>query len=65
MEAYSCSIANLKGVVLKAKHIAEAALFLASDESVYISGHNLVVDGGVSVVNTTSTSSSASPDYYT
>jgi len=37
--------------VLKAKHIAEAALFLASDEAVYISGHNLVVDGGFSVVN--------------
>ncbi|KAL9332359.1 hypothetical protein ACSQ67_001969 [Phaseolus vulgaris] len=51
VEANSCSQANLKGVVLKAKHIAEAALFLASDEAVYISGHNLVVDGGFSVVN--------------
>jgi NAD(P)-dependent dehydrogenase (short-subunit alcohol dehydrogenase family) len=43
----------LKGIVLKAKHIAEAALFLASDEAVYISGHNLVVDGGFSVVRST------------
>ncbi|KAE9593759.1 putative oxidoreductase [Lupinus albus] len=51
VEDYSCSEANLKGVVLKAKHIAEAALFLASDEAIYISGHNLVVDGGFSVVN--------------
>lgn len=43
------AVANLKGVVLKTKHIADAALFLASDESAYISGHNLVVDGGVTV----------------
>lgn len=42
---------NLKGVVLKARHIAEAALFLASDDSAYISGHNLAVDGGFTVVN--------------
>nr|XP_048336348.1 short-chain dehydrogenase reductase 3b-like [Ziziphus jujuba var. spinosa] len=51
VEANSSAIANLKGIVLKATHIAEAALFLASDESAYISGHNLVVDGGFTVVN--------------
>ncbi|KAJ0053916.1 hypothetical protein Pint_00794 [Pistacia integerrima] len=51
VEANICSIANLKGIVLKAGHIAEAALFLASDESAYISGHNLAVDGGFTVVN--------------
>ncbi|XP_028791485.1 short-chain dehydrogenase reductase 3b-like [Neltuma alba] len=50
VEANSSSQANLKGIVLKARHVAEAALFLASDDSVYISGHNLVVDGGFSVV---------------
>jgi len=51
VEAAANGSANLEGITLKANHIAEAALFLASDESVYISGHNLVVDGGFSVVN--------------
>ncbi|TYH62894.1 hypothetical protein ES332_D07G151900v1 [Gossypium tomentosum] len=51
VEANTCSRSNLKGIVLKARHISEAALFLASDESVYISGQNLAVDGGFSVVN--------------
>lgn len=60
VEANSCSQANLKGVVLKVRHVSEAALFLASDEAVYISGHNLVVDGGFSVVTP---SSSSTPVY--
>ncbi|KAF7141025.1 hypothetical protein RHSIM_Rhsim06G0175200 [Rhododendron simsii] len=52
VELLASSAANMKGVALKAKHVAEAALFLASDESsVYISGHNLVVDGGFTVVD--------------
>nr|AAV68713.1 3-beta hydroxysteroid dehydrogenase [Digitalis parviflora] len=50
MEDANNSRANLKGVVLKAKHVAEAALFLASDESAYVSGQNLAVDGGFTVV---------------
>ncbi|XP_057846567.1 short-chain dehydrogenase reductase 2a-like [Cryptomeria japonica] len=51
METWGSSLANLKGTILKAEDIAEAALYLASDESKYVSGHNLVVDGGFTVVN--------------
>ncbi|XP_020249057.1 short-chain dehydrogenase reductase 3a-like [Asparagus officinalis] len=46
VEDATCALANLKGVALKASHIAEAALFLASERSEFISGHDLVVDGG-------------------
>ncbi|CAI9108003.1 OLC1v1007508C1 [Oldenlandia corymbosa var. corymbosa] len=37
---------ELKGANCEPADIANAALFLASDEAKYISGHNLVVDGG-------------------
>ncbi|XP_010506737.1 PREDICTED: short-chain dehydrogenase reductase 3a-like [Camelina sativa] len=50
VEDYCAATAILKGVVLKARHVAEAALFLASDDSAYVSGQNLAVDGGYSVV---------------
>ncbi|XP_019187239.1 PREDICTED: secoisolariciresinol dehydrogenase-like [Ipomoea nil] len=43
--------ATLKGVVPTAEDVAEAALFLASDESRFVSGVNLPIDGGYSTTN--------------
>ncbi|XVE99849.1 hypothetical protein REPUB_Repub03eG0237000 [Reevesia pubescens] len=43
--------ANLNTVDLTADHVANAVLFLASDEAGYISGDNLMVDGGFTSVN--------------
>lgn len=41
---------ELKGVRCEVKDIAMAALYLASEDGRYITGHNLVVDGGFSVM---------------
>lgn len=36
---------RLKGVVLSAKNVADAVLFLACGDSEFVTGHDLVVDG--------------------
>ncbi|XP_058113364.1 (+)-borneol dehydrogenase 1-like [Magnolia sinica] len=51
LEAFLSNAGNLKGAVLRADDVARAALFLASDDAGYVSGLNLVVDGGFSVAN--------------
>ncbi|KAE8038342.1 hypothetical protein FH972_010864 [Carpinus fangiana] len=43
--------ANLQGVELTADDVANAILFLASDEARYVSGANLMVDGGFTCSN--------------
>ncbi|KAK1424775.1 hypothetical protein QVD17_20113 [Tagetes erecta] len=50
-EKYTKVYSNLKGVALSEDDVAEAALFLASDEAKYMSGHNMVLDGGFTVIN--------------
>ncbi|KAK1426202.1 hypothetical protein QVD17_14871 [Tagetes erecta] len=49
LEKFFSSLGNLNGVTLKTEDIAQAALFLASDEAKYISGQNLYIDGGFSI----------------
>ncbi|MFS7908279.1 putative secoisolariciresinol dehydrogenase [Helianthus anomalus] len=50
-ESVSESLGNLKGVTLTPDDVANAALFLASDDAKYISGQNLNVDGGYAIAS--------------
>ncbi|GLT27633.1 hypothetical protein SLA2020_026170 [Shorea laevis] len=49
--AFVAKNGNLDGVELTADDVANAVLFLASNEARYISGANLMVDGGFTSVN--------------
>ncbi|KAL4324190.1 hypothetical protein GQ457_11G008260 [Hibiscus cannabinus] len=53
VEAIAREMGNLRGQVLKAEGVAQAVLYLASDDASYVSGVNFVVDGGFGVVNPT------------
>lgn len=50
-EGFAGLYSNLKGRVLQPQDVAEAVLYLASDDSKYVSGHSLLVDGGFTVLN--------------
>ncbi|KAL5725481.1 hypothetical protein ACHQM5_008621 [Ranunculus cassubicifolius] len=45
------AVANLKGITHTAEDIAQGALYFGSDDSKYVSGHNLVIDGGFTIGN--------------
>ncbi|KAH6762155.1 hypothetical protein C2S52_019588 [Perilla frutescens var. hirtella] len=51
VEEFVSEIANLKGAKVDVNDVAEAVMFLASDEAKYISGQNIVIDGGYSLTN--------------
>nr|ACB87357.1 secoisolariciresinol dehydrogenase [Dysosma versipellis] len=51
VEELAHQAANLKGTLLRAEDVADAVAYLAGDESKYVSGLNLVIDGGYTRTN--------------
>ncbi|CAN0926376.1 Short chain aldehyde dehydrogenase 1 [Linum grandiflorum] len=45
-EEFMSAAGNLRGAILEPEDVANAALYLASDDAKYVSGLNLIVDGG-------------------
>ncbi|CAN1162868.1 Short chain aldehyde dehydrogenase 1 [Linum perenne] len=45
-EEFMSAAGNLRGAILEPRDVANAALYLASDDAKYVSGLNLIVDGG-------------------
>ncbi|EEF49595.1 xanthoxin dehydrogenase [Ricinus communis] len=50
-KAFARKNANMQGIELTADDVANSVLFLASEESRYISGANLMIDGGFTTSN--------------
>lgn len=50
-EEFDKLFSNLKGAMCRREDVAEAAVYLGSEESKFVSGHNLIVDGGFSIMN--------------
>ncbi|KAF6172787.1 hypothetical protein GIB67_006030 [Kingdonia uniflora] len=51
VEDWTCQLATLKGAVLTGEDFAKAAVFFGSDDSKFVSGHNFMIDGGVTTTN--------------